>query len=128
MKWLLWNFHARGVLHSCWTSGASGRGLKAWNLASERFFGERRSVRRESLPIGCWEILVPNPKRHIGKNFDAAGCARLASRRNEDPDVGLEREAIRHYISNIRQSYESFLNLNSESCSPPLDTAEIYFW
>ncbi|GFX86818.1 integrase catalytic domain-containing protein [Trichonephila clavipes] len=53
-------------------------------------------------------ILVQNPKRQPGMNFNAAAGTSSASRGNEDLDMGLEREAFPHYFSNIRQKYESF--------------------
>ncbi|GFT35407.1 hypothetical protein TNCV_922351, partial [Trichonephila clavipes] len=46
-------------------------------------------------------IIVPNPKRHSEKTRGAAACVSSAARGNEDPDVGLEREAIPHYSCNI---------------------------
>ncbi|GFX70973.1 uncharacterized protein TNCV_1689561 [Trichonephila clavipes] len=48
-----------------------------------------------------FQILVPNPKRHPVKAFGTAACTSLAAKGNEDPDVGLEREAIPHYSRNI---------------------------
>ncbi|GFW00158.1 hypothetical protein TNCV_2914401 [Trichonephila clavipes] len=55
-----------------------------------------------------FQIFVPEPKQHQGKNFDAAAYAISATRGNEDPDVGFEREAFPHYSRNIRQKYVSF--------------------
>ncbi|GFX34866.1 hypothetical protein TNCV_2328061 [Trichonephila clavipes] len=59
MKWLLWNCHARGVLHGYWTSGGGLVGgasrLGTWLLED---FLEKRVRRRKSLPIGCWEVRI----------------------------------------------------------------------
>ncbi|GFT49918.1 hypothetical protein TNCV_4175561 [Trichonephila clavipes] len=48
-----------------------------------------------------FQILVPNPKRHPGKTCGAAACAGSAARENEDPGIGLEREAIPHYSCDV---------------------------